>query len=143
MILFLAFSLTFLANGPIPEDQLVTRVGDKEVFAPAFRGTWSKSASDCSDESSLKTVVISEARLEGYGWDTVLLKTTPVIGQSGSKKGEWANTVVVLTADRAETEVSFGKRRLSLLGGKLYMSNAEAVAEEDHFGAEFANVRCP
>lgn len=108
MILFLAFTLTLLTNGPIPEDQLVTWVGDKEVFAPAFRGTWSRSTSDCSDESSLETVVISEARLEGYEWDAVLLKTTPVIGQSGPKKGEWANTVVVLTADRAETKCHSG-----------------------------------
>jgi len=142
MSLLLGFAILLAAIKGVPEDRLVTRVGDKEEFAPAFRGTWSKSAATCRDENSLETFVVTETRLDGYEWDAVLLRTTPMIAESAPKQGDWANTIVVLTADRAETEVSFGKRRLSLVGDKLYMSNAEEVEEDDQFRAEFANVRC-
>jgi hypothetical protein len=126
----------------IPESQLLTEVGGREVFASAFRGTWSKSAAECRNDQSLYTFTIGEARMDGYEWDAVLLKSTPMIGQSGRKPGEWAHTVVVLTADRGETDVGIGKRRISLLDGELYMSNADAVSEDQHFTAEYANVRC-
>lgn len=135
------YGLAF-ASSTIPQEQLVTRIGDKDVFAPAFRGTWSKSVATCRQEDSLETFVISETRLEGYEWDSVLLRTTPMIVENAPGEDQWANTVLVLTADRAETEVSFGKRRLSLLGDKLYMSNPEAVKEDDHLEERYANVRC-
>jgi hypothetical protein len=137
----LLFALA-LGVADIPESQLVTEVDGKEVFAPAFRGTWSESAAECRNDQSLYTFTIGETRLDGYEWDAVLLKTTPMIGQSGPKPGQWANTVVVLTADRGETDVGIGKRRISLLDGKLYMSNADAVSADDHFNAKYANVRC-
>lgn len=134
--------LLALAAADIPDTELVTLVDGKEVFAPAFRGTWSKSAAECRNDYSLYTFTVEETRLNGYEWDAILLKTTPMIGQSGPRRGQWANTVVVLTADRGETDVGIGQRRMSLLDGKLYMSNAEAVPEEQHLTAEYANVRC-
>ncbi len=33
--------------------------------------------------------------------------------------------------------------RISLAGGKLYMTNADAVTEDKHLNPENANVRCP
>lgn len=131
-----------LIAADIPESQLVTQVGDREVFAPAFRGVWSKSAATCRDEHSSETFAVSETRLDGYEWDAALLKTTPIIHQSGPEADEPVYTVLVLTAARGETDVDIGKTRLSLAGDKLYMSSADAVSEEDHLSEQYANVRC-
>jgi hypothetical protein len=135
-------TLLLLTAADIPESQLITRSGDKEVFAPAFRGVWSRNAATCRDENSPETFEVTETRLFGYEWDSVLLKSTPMIGQSGPGRGQWANTVVVLMANRGESDVGVGKARLSLMDGMLYMSNAEAVADEDHLTSEYSNVRC-
>lgn len=133
--------LLLLGSPEAPESQLVTVVDGQEVFPPAFRGVWSKSADTCRDQYALETFAMSEDRLDGYEWDAVLLKSTPVIYHS-SPRGDDARTVVVLTADRGETEVGLGKRRITLMGGKLHMSNAEEVSEEEHLTAEFASVKC-
>jgi hypothetical protein len=138
----IGFILLLAAAEPL-ESELITQVGDKEVFAPAFRGVWSTSLETCADEQSLETFEITETKLYGYEWDSVLLKSTPMIGQSGPARGQWAHTVVVLTAERTETDVSMGKRRMSLMDGKLYMSIAEVAPEETHLSAAHANVRCP
>ena len=131
-----------LAASDIPESQLITQVGDKDVFPPAFRGTWGPNLAACSGDR-LEVFKVSENRIRGYESDSLLLKSTPVIQQSGPKSDDWAYTVVGLTADRGETEVGFGKVRLSRIGSRLYMSNANSVPEEQHFNDEFANVRCP
>jgi hypothetical protein len=131
-----------LAAADLPESQLVTFADGKEVFAPAFRGSWSKSAAECRNQDSIYTFTVKETRLEGYEWESVLLKSTPMIFEGGPKDKGTAYTVVALTAERGESEVGIGKVRLSLVGNELYMSNAEAVPEDKHLTAEFANVRC-
>lgn len=130
----------FIASQEIAESDLVTQAGGEEVFPPAFRGTWSRSVATCRDEYALETFSIGENRLDGYEWDAILLKTTPVIYSSTA--GRDTHSVVVLTADRGETDVGVGKRRISLMGGKLYMSNAEAVSDDEHLTPDFSNVRC-
>lgn len=134
-------ALLLFTAAEIPESQLVTQVNGKEVFPPAFRGTWSKSAATCRDENSLETFTVSEFRLDGYDWDAVLLKSTPMSYLHGPDN-EPANGVVVLTAERGESEVSIGKARLTLMVGKLYMSNTEAVSEQEHLTPNYSNVRC-
>lgn len=131
-----------LAAAEIPEAQLFTQIESRDVFAPAFRGGWAKTRVECSAEAPIEAFTVTENRITGYEWDSILLKSTPMIYQTGPN-GQPAYTVVVLTASRGETEVDFGKARLSLVGEELYMSNAAAVPEDQHFNAEFANVRCP
>ena len=139
-MIFLAF---LLGATEIPEAQLVTQVDGKEVFAPAFRGNWAASATDCKRDS-LTGIKITADHIYGYEWDAVLLKTTPMIYQSAGSGGrETAYTVVVLMAGRSETDVDISKLRISRFGAKLYMSNVERVPEEKHLTAEFANVHCP
>lgn len=87
MSIHFGLAIAIAAYDGIPGRQLVTRIGDKEVFAPAMPGMWSKSWASFRDEHSTETFVISETRLEGYEWDATLLKATPVIEQSGPRKG--------------------------------------------------------
>lgn len=131
-----------ILGADIPEARLVTQIESRDVFPPAFRGSWAKTRAECSAEAALEAFTVTENRMDGYEWDSILLKSTPVIHQT-APSGEAAYTVVVLTAARGETEVDFGKTRLSLVGSKLYMSNPTVVSEDQHFNAEFANVRCP
>jgi hypothetical protein len=139
--------LALLASLQIPESQLATVQNGKEVFPVAFRGVWSKSLKDCADENSIETVEITEDRIYGYEFDSLLIKAGAIYTHSDpanrTSSTGWANSFVALTADRAETDVSWGKIRLSRLGNYLYMSQPEAVKEEEHLSLTYRNVRCP
>ena len=137
----LLYFLALIAVQDIPENQLVTQVDGKDVYPLSFRGRWAKSLAGCSSEGQ-DLFEIGETRIRGYEFDSILLKSTPVILE-GVTLEKSAYTIVVLAAFRAEDNVEISKGRLSLFEGKLYMSNAEAVSEEQHLRAEYANVRCP
>ena len=130
-----------LLSVQLSEPELITQNGEKEVFAPAFRGRWADTLSDCGVDG-LSAFEVAETRIDTYEGDSVLLNSTPMIHET-APNGQPAYTIVGLVASRGETEVGLGKVRMSRVGAALYMSNAEAVQEEDHFKSDYANVRCP
>lgn len=132
-----------LGAAEIPESQLVTQANGKEVFAPAFRGHWASTPAACTAEDD-GGIEITADHIYGYEWDAVLLKSTPMIYQPAGADGhDTAYTVLALVAGRSETDVDISKLRISRVGAKLYMSNADRVQEEKHLTTGFANVRCP
>lgn len=89
-------AVMLLAIADIPDSQLYSRVDGREVYPPPFRGGWAKTSAGCTGVSQ-ERFEITENRIIGYEWDSLLLKSTPVIHE-GRGNGRWAYTVVVLTA---------------------------------------------
>lgn len=129
--------LMSLALLQIPEADLDTQRGGRDVFPPAFHGAWAATLAECRD---IGYVIISLDRFTGYESDAVLLKNGGMILHS-TPDGREAYTMNALVAQSGEGEVGIGRLRVSRVGDRLYTSNAEVVSEEEHWS--YPRVRCP
>lgn len=106
-------------------------------FLPAeMVGKWAGSQAECDD---IAWIVIQPDRIIGYEMDGRLLIASSQAYET-TPNGQDAITVNAMFATTAEGEVYMAKIRLSRAGDFLYMSNAEAVIEADHWN--YPNIRC-
>ena len=122
------------------ERPIVDRVGrpEPELTLPAaFHGTWASTLADCDGAGWV--------RIEAGGFrapDSVAALRDPVeIVRETTPGGVAAATIVARVDQMSEGETGTGRVRMSRAGEHLYMSNADAVGEAEHW--QLRNVRCP
>jgi hypothetical protein len=128
-----------IALQSVPEAQLEWQKGRLRVLSVAFRGTWAPKMADCTG-NGVEVVTVTATKLWFYEGDSKLLKISGV-SHSDSPSGKPAYTLHALVGERELLEVGTGTVRLTLSGGKLYMSRPEAVTEQQQW--QYGNIRCP
>ena len=131
--------LLLAAAQEISDSQLEWQKGDEEFFPTAFRGTWAPSLADCTSDGE-QVFQVSATKLWFYEGDAKLIKISNVNYTEGPG-GVPAYTINAYAGYRELMDLSTGTVRLTLAGGKLYMTRPDAVAEEKQW--QYANVRCP
>jgi len=111
---------------------------EPELTLPAaFHGTWASTLADCGGAGWV--------RIEAGGFrapDSVAVLREPVaIVRETTPGGVAAATIVARVEQMSEGETGTGRVRMSRAGEHLYMSNADAVGEAEHW--QLRNVRCP
>ena len=109
----------------LPEAQLITEEGGRDIFPPAFHGTWANTLADCGD---IEFMTITRDRLSGRESGAILLKNGGMIRHT-ARNGQPAYTINALVAQSGEGDVGIGRLRISRVGDMLYTSNAEVVGE--------------
>ncbi|MCL6684108.1 hypothetical protein [Sphingomonas alba] len=136
----LGLLVLFAAAAPeIPEAQLEWQNGDEEFFPLAFRGRWAPKLADCTGDG-VEVFEISATKMWFYEGDSKLIKISNV-NYTSSPSGTPAYTINAYTADRELMDLSTGTIRLTLSGGKLYMTRLKAVPEDKQW--QHPNVLCP
>ena len=134
----LALLMLLAAGQAVPADRLQWHSGDEEFFPVAFRGTWAPSPADCANGGA-EVFEISATKLWFYEGDAKLIKISNV-NHTESPGGVPAYTINAYAAYRELMDLSTGTVRLTLSAGRLYMTRADAVAEEKQW--QYPNVRC-
>ena len=122
------------------ERPIVDRVSRPEpqlTLPAAFHGTWAPTLADCGGAGWV--------RIEAGGFrapDSVAALRAPVeIVRETTPVGVAAASIVARVEQMSEGETGTGRVRMSRAGEHLYMSNADAVGEAEHW--QLRNVRCP
>jgi hypothetical protein len=123
----------------VPESQFEWQRDDDEFIPVAFRGTWAPTLADCK-AGGAEVFSITAKKLWFYEGDAKLLKMSNV-NYTSDPKGRPAYSINPLVAQRELMDLDTGIVRLTLSGGKLYMTRADAVSEDKQW--QYANVRCP
>lgn len=114
-------------------------LGEEEEFYPAdFRGSWAPSLTACKSDSG-EAIQVGRTKIWAYEADSKLLKMTPIASFS-APDGAAAKSFQAIVAERAEDELGVAKIRLTLSGGRLYMSNA---SEPEAKQWDTPYVKCP
>lgn len=112
-----------------------------DIIPSLFQGKWAPAIKDCTDEDQVSNLNISATRVEAYDFRVKLLKHAGLhFDQTNS--GKDAQTLTMLAAESGEGEVSFGRVRLALSGGKLYFDRPDEKTRTLDT-SKGGYVRCP
>ena len=114
-----------------------TRQGGRDIFPPAFHGTWAPSLAEC--RGSLW--VLFDAATYRSPDNLATLVRNVRVRQHRAPDGQPAITLLALAEFNSEGQVGRGQVRISRAGPYLYMSNPALVGESAHWRQR--NIRCP
>lgn len=123
---------TFQASAP----DFTTHRDGRDIFPPAFHGTWAPSPAECGGGNWVRFDAATFRAPDNLG---TLIRHVEVRRHPPS--GQHAVTLVAQVEFNSEDQVSRGEVRISRAGPYLYMSNPEMVSDREHW--RMRNVRCP
>jgi hypothetical protein len=119
--------LAFLALlAAAPEDAYDAQ--GEDIIPSLFQGKWAPAVADCKDEDQVAVLNISKNHVQGYEFDARLLKHAGLQVESAPATGKLVQVITLLVAESGEGEVSLGRIRLGLYGGKMYFDRPSEKA---------------
>jgi hypothetical protein len=111
---------------------------DAGLTVPAdFHSVWAPSLSECRGRG---WVSVEPGGFRAPDFLAALVEPARIVRET-TPGGEAAATIVARVERMDEGEMGTGRIRMSRVGEHLYMSNADAVGEAEHW--QHRNVRCP
>ena len=117
--------------------EFATRQDGRDIFPPAFHGTWAPSLSECRGTMW----VLFDATSYRSPDNLANLVRNIRVRRHRAPGGDRAVSLLALAEFNSEGHDGRGRVRISRAGPYLYLSNPEMVSERAHW--RHRNLRCP